>query len=98
MLIVEMIAKVRRDHRVHKKAITEIARSRGLSRNTVRKIPRGGATEFTYERGLQPQPKLGAFVAPLEAITALDPVQDAIPLDHRVRRQWISPPPGPSSW
>ncbi|WP_343866309.1 hypothetical protein [Caenispirillum bisanense] len=66
----ETIAKVRRDHHVHKKSIKEIARARGLSRNTVRKILRGGETAFSYERGRQPLPKLGEFVAPLEAMLA----------------------------
>lgn len=70
MLVVETIAKVRRDHHVHKKSIKEIARARGLSRNTVRKILRGGETAFSYERGRQPLPKLGEFVAPLEAMLA----------------------------
>jgi DNA invertase Pin-like site-specific DNA recombinase len=46
MLIVETIAKVRRDHIVDKKSIKAIARDRGLSRNTVRKVLRSGETSF----------------------------------------------------
>ena len=42
MLVVETIAKVRRDHFVNGKGIRAIARNRGLSRNTVRKIIREG--------------------------------------------------------
>jgi predicted transcriptional regulator len=61
MLIVETIAKVRRDHIVDKKAIKEIARERGLSRNTVRKVLRSGETSFAYARGKQPYPKLGPY-------------------------------------
>jgi len=67
---VETIGKVRRDHHVHKKGIKEIARSRGLSRNTVRKILRGEETSFCYGRSQQPQPRLGGFVAQLEALLA----------------------------
>ena len=59
MLIVETIGKVRRDHIVDKKAIKAIARDRGLSRNTVRKVLRSGETSFAYARGEQPYPKLG---------------------------------------
>ena len=61
MLIVETIAKVRRDHIVDKKPIKAIARDRGLSRNTVRKVLRSGATSFSYESGEQPYPKLGPY-------------------------------------
>ena len=46
MLIVETIAKVRRDHIVDKKPIKAIARDRGLSRNTVRKVLRSRETSF----------------------------------------------------
>ncbi len=40
----------------------------GLSRNSVRKILRCGETAFSYERPMQPLPKLGAFVERLEAM------------------------------
>jgi transposase-like protein len=45
MLVVETIAKIRRDYFVEKKSIKAIARDRGVSRNTVRKVLRvsGGA-------------------------------------------------------
>ncbi len=66
MTIVETIARVRRDHYVHKKSIKEIVRSRGLSRNTVRKILRGEDTAFSYERAEQPLPKLGEHVRDLD--------------------------------
>ena len=57
MLVVETIGKVRTDYFVKKKAIKEIARDRKLSRNTVRKIIRSGATEFRYTpRKHQPMP------------------------------------------
>ena len=70
MVIVETIAKVRRDHFVHGKGIKRISRERGLSRNSVRKILRSDATEFAYERGTQPLPALGGFRARLEEMLA----------------------------
>jgi len=66
MIIVETIAKVRRDHFVHGKGIKRISRERGLSRNSVRKILRSEATEFCYDRPSQPLPKLGGFKDRLE--------------------------------
>lgn len=50
MLIVETIAKVRRDYFVDGKPIKAIMRDRKISRNTVRKIVRSGETAFSYER------------------------------------------------
>jgi len=70
MLIVETIAKVRRDHIVDKKSIKAIVRDRGLSRNTVRKVLRSGETSFGYERGDQPYPKLGPYLVELERLLA----------------------------
>ena len=70
MLIVETIAKVRRDHIVDHKPIRAIARDRGLSRNTVRKVLRSGETCFAYEREDQPYPKLGPYLEELERLLA----------------------------
>ena len=70
MLVVETIAKVRRDRFVQGKSIRAIARERGLSRNTVRKVLRTGATAFVYDRRDQPRPKLGPFVVELERLLA----------------------------
>jgi transposase len=39
-----------------------------MSRQTVRKAIRGSSTEFRYERQVQPQPRLGAFVGRLDAM------------------------------
>ena len=50
MLVVETIAKIRRDFFIHGKGIKAIARFRGVSRNTVRKILRCSQTAFRYER------------------------------------------------
>jgi len=68
MLVVETIAKVRRDHLVEKKSIKAIARDRGLSRNTVRKVLRSGETSFSYARTDQPYPKLGPYLAELDRL------------------------------
>lgn len=65
-MVVETIAKVRRDHFVHGKSIKQISRERGLSRNSVRKILRSEETAFVYERAEPPRPKLGAFIGKLE--------------------------------
>src|SRR5271166_443611 len=58
MLIVETIAKVRRAYFVQKKPIRAICREFRLSRKVVRKVIRSEATEFRYERGRQPRPRL----------------------------------------
>ena len=68
MVTVETIAKVRRDHFVHGKRIKAIARSRGLSKNTVRKILRSSEPAFRYERQSVPYPKLEAYRSQLEAL------------------------------
>jgi transposase len=61
MLIVETIRKVRLAHHRNHKSIREIARDFNMSRNTVRKIIRTDATEFSYERKSQPRPRLEPF-------------------------------------
>jgi transposase len=66
MLVVETIGRIRREHLVKGRSIKEIARALKLSRNTVRKVLRSGATSFEYTRALQPRPKLGAWHADLD--------------------------------
>ena len=61
MLIVETIGRIRREHWVKGKSIKEIARDLKVSRNTVRKVLRSGETSFSYEREVQPRPKLGRW-------------------------------------
>lgn len=68
MLIVETIAKIRRDHLVHGKSIKAIARERHISRNTVRRVLRSGETAFEYRRSTQPRPKLQGFTERLEEL------------------------------
>jgi hypothetical protein len=58
MLIVETIARIRREHFIKGKTIKEIARDLKVSRNTVRKVPRSRETSLEYERVVQPRPKL----------------------------------------
>ena len=48
--------------------IKEIVRTLSVSRATVRKVVRGHQTEFKYERGVQPAPKLGDWVEVLTEI------------------------------
>src|SRR4029077_1133912 len=61
MLIVETIGRIRREHLIKGHSIKEIARDLKISRNTVRKILRSGETSFSYEREVQPRPKLGRW-------------------------------------
>ena len=58
MLVVETIAKIRRAYFQDRKPIKQICRELRVSRKTVRKVVRSGVTEFTYERGVQPRPKI----------------------------------------
>ena len=66
MLIVETIGRIRREHLIKGKSIKEIARDLKISRNTVRKVFRSGETSFSYEREIQPRPKLGRWKAALD--------------------------------
>lgn len=47
MLVVETIARIRREYFVKGKPIKEIVRDLKVSRNTVRKVLRSGATAFS---------------------------------------------------
>jgi transposase len=70
MLVVETIARIRREFFVKGKSIKEIVRDLRVSRNTVRKVLRSGATAFTYEREVQPLPKLGRWKDHLDRLLA----------------------------
>jgi len=56
-----------------------------VSRATVRKVVRGRATEFKYERGVQPAPKLGEWV---EVLTAILEQEARLPRRER-RSKWL---------
>jgi transposase len=68
MLVVETVARIRREHFVKGKTIKEIARDLGVSRNTVRKVLRSGETSFEDERNVQPRPKLGRWTSELDEL------------------------------
>jgi AraC-like DNA-binding protein len=75
MLVVETIGRIRREHLGKGKSIKKIARTLHLSRNTVRRILRSGETAFSYEREVQPRPKLGAWADELDRLCRRRPVQ-----------------------
>jgi transposase len=68
MLVVETITKIRRAYFAQKKAIRAICREFRLSRKVVRKVIRSKATEFRYERGTQPLPKIGPWRGEIDAL------------------------------
>ncbi len=70
MLVVETIAKIRRAYFHQKKPIKAICRELKISRKAVRKAIRSEATEFRYERSVQPMPKLGAWREQLDGLLA----------------------------
>ena len=70
MLIVETVARIRREHFIKGKTIKEIVRDLKVSRNTVRRVLRSGVTSFEYEREVQPRPKLGRWTAELDELLA----------------------------
>src|SRR5260221_1186040 len=84
MLIVETIARIRREHFIKGKTIKEIARDLKVSRNTVRKVLRSGETSFEYEREVQPRPKLGRWAADLDGLLASNVAKSA-----REQLTWI---------
>src|SRR5438270_7424930 len=68
MLVVETIGRIRREHFVRGRSIKEIVRALKVSRNTVRKVLRSGATSFEYMRVVQPRPKLGSWHVDLDGM------------------------------
>ena len=72
MLIVETIGRIRREYFVQGKSIKEISRDLRLSRNTVRKVLRSSETSFSYERQVQPRPKLGRWKEELDRLLAVN--------------------------
>ncbi len=62
MLVVETMARIRRDHLVRGVPIRKIARDLRVSKNTVRKVVRGDGTLSVHERRIQQMPKPGPWV------------------------------------
>jgi hypothetical protein len=77
MLVVETIARIRREFFVQGKTIKEIVRDLKVSRNTVRKVLRSGATAFAYEREVQPLPKLGLWREELDGLLGMNEAKPA---------------------
>jgi hypothetical protein len=93
MLIVETIAKVRRAYFSDGKSIKAICRELRLSRKVVRKVIRSGETSFSYERTVQPRPKLGQWTATLGELleaNAAKPADQAAELTGRKSVERIS--------
>ena len=65
---VDTIARIRREFFSRGRSIKEIVRDLHVSRNTVRKVVRSGATALSYEREVQPLPKLGQWRADLDRL------------------------------
>ena len=78
---VDVIGDLRRAFFEQRVPIREIVRTLSVSRATVRKVIRSHKTEFKYERGGQPVPKLGAWVKILTAI-----LEEQCQLPRRERR------------
>ena len=83
MIGVDKIGEIRRAYFEQRRPIKEIVRTLSVSRATVRKVIRGQRTEFKYERGVQPTPKLGDWVEVLTEILEKEgkPAQAGAPLD-----------------
>ena len=77
MLVVETISKIRRAFFHQKKPIKTICRELKLSRKAVRRAIRSEATEFRYERSVQPMPKLGAWRDQLDGLLAANEAKPA---------------------
>src|SRR5215467_4859583 len=77
MLVVETIGRIRREHVNKGRSIKEIVRELKVSRNTVRKVLRSGATAVEYARAVQPRPKLGAWCTDLDRMLAENEVKPA---------------------
>src|ERR1700720_3241955 len=82
MIGVDMIGEIRRAYFEQHWPIKEIVRTLSVSRATVRKVVRSQKTEFKYERGIQPAPKLGEWVEVLtELLEGSQTAQTGTPLD-----------------
>jgi len=77
MLVVETVARIRREFFVKGRSIKEIVRELKVSRNTVRKVLRSGETAFSYEREVQPLPRLGRWREELDRMLTANEAKPA---------------------
>jgi hypothetical protein len=83
MLVLETVAKIGRAYFVQKKTIKVICHELRVSRKVVRKVLRSEATEFHYERGEQPLPRIGPWQDALDRMLASNetkPVRERLTL------------------
>jgi hypothetical protein len=73
MMSVDLIGDIRRACFEQRLPLKEIVRTLCVSRATVRKVVLSDKTAFKYERGVQPVPKLGAWVDVRSRPTAAQP-------------------------
>ena len=69
---VDTVARIRREFFIRNRPIKEIVRELHVSRNTVRKVVRSGATALSYEREVQPLPKLGQWRVDLDRLLLIN--------------------------
>ena len=86
MIGVDLIGGIRRAYFEQRLPIKEIVRRLAVSRATVRRVIRSQKTEFKYQRGVQPVPKLGEWVAILSEM-----LEKEAQLPRRERRSNSSP-------
>jgi len=67
---VETVGRIRRAYFVQRLSMREIARRLRVSRKTVRKAIEAEGGTFSYERAVQPMPRLGRHVTDLERLLA----------------------------
>ncbi len=83
MLVLETVAKIRRAYFVQRKTIKSICHELRVSRKVMRKVLRSEATEFHYERGEQPLPRIGPWQETLDGMLAsneANPVRERLML------------------
>ena len=68
----DTVARIRREFFIRKRPIKEIVRELHVSRDTVWKVVRSGATALSYEREVQPLPKLGQWRADLDRLLLIN--------------------------
>lgn len=77
MLGVDRIGEIRRAHFREGRSIKGICRDLGVSRATVWKVLRSGATEFVCKRRAPPRPKIDPWQSELEGMLSESALQPA---------------------